>query len=145
MQAAREGELDEVWYLVNSGADPRIRDTQHASTPLGWAMHNEQHNVIDFLVESAELDLIDAIAAGKTDHAMTLLDGDPALADGVPGASLLRAAAHVGEEWLVRRRLELGADVSLENPDTGLTAPGMVRQRGHEAVAHLVESWSGGA
>jgi hypothetical protein len=51
----------------------------------------------------------------------------------------------VGDERLVRRLLELGADVSLENPATGLTALDMARQRGHEAVAGVLESWSDGA
>jgi hypothetical protein len=39
----------------------------------------------------------------------------------------------------------LGADVSLKNPDTGLTALEMARQRGHEVVGALLESWSGEA
>ncbi len=144
-QAAWRGELDKIRFLLDNGADPKTRDTHHASTPLGWAMYNQQQHVVDFFMEHTELDLIDAIVAGRTDHAMVLLDGNASLADGVPGASPLWAAAYMGDERLVRRLLELGADVSLKNPDTGLTALEMARQRGHEVVGALLESWSGEA
>jgi hypothetical protein len=49
-QAAFDGNLELVKLLVELGADPTIRDRSYNSTPLGWAEHNNQRAVIDYLV-----------------------------------------------------------------------------------------------
>jgi hypothetical protein len=48
-QAAFDGNLDLVKLLVELGADPTIQDRSYNSTALGWAEHNNQHAVIDYL------------------------------------------------------------------------------------------------
>jgi len=48
-QAAFDGNLDLVKALLDLGADPTIQDLSYNSTPLGWAEHNNQHAVIDYL------------------------------------------------------------------------------------------------
>jgi Ankyrin repeats (3 copies) len=48
-QAAFDGNLELVKLLIELGADPTIQDRSYNSTALGWAEHNNQHAVIDYL------------------------------------------------------------------------------------------------
>ncbi|MGH3863595.1 ankyrin repeat domain-containing protein [Actinokineospora sp.] len=48
-QAALTGNLDLVRMLLDLGADPSMTDTSFDSTPLGWAEHNKQDQVAEFL------------------------------------------------------------------------------------------------
>jgi ankyrin repeat protein len=48
-QAAFDGNLDLVKLLVELGADVTIQDRSYNSTPIGWAEHNNQQTVIDYL------------------------------------------------------------------------------------------------
>ena len=48
-QAAFDGNLALVKLLLELGADPTIKDTSYDATPLGWAEHNEQREVVDYL------------------------------------------------------------------------------------------------
>jgi ankyrin repeat protein len=48
-EAALRGDLSIVTLLVELGADPTIVDTEHDSTPKGWAQHSGQTAVVDYL------------------------------------------------------------------------------------------------
>jgi ankyrin repeat protein len=48
-QAAWKGDLEMVRLLVELGASTTATDPQHHATPLGWAEHNQQLHVADFL------------------------------------------------------------------------------------------------
>ena len=48
-EAALRGFLPIVVLLVELGADPTIVDTEHDSTPRGWAAHGGQTAVVDYL------------------------------------------------------------------------------------------------
>jgi hypothetical protein len=48
-QAAINGHLDTVKKLVELGADPELRDPSYHGNALGWAEHNHQQAVIDYL------------------------------------------------------------------------------------------------
>ena len=48
-EAALRGDLSIVTLLVELGADPTIVDTEHDSTPQGWAQHSGQTAVVDYL------------------------------------------------------------------------------------------------
>jgi len=48
-EAALRGDLSIVTLLIELGADPTIVDTEHDSTPKGWAQHNGQTAVVDYL------------------------------------------------------------------------------------------------
>jgi Ankyrin repeats (many copies) len=41
--------LEMVTFLLELGADPNLRDPTYHATPLGWALHNEQHDVAEYL------------------------------------------------------------------------------------------------
>lgn len=46
-EAAYRGDLDLVRTLLDLGADPNRKDTNHAATPLGWARHAQEHDQQD--------------------------------------------------------------------------------------------------
>jgi ankyrin repeat protein len=48
-RAALNGHLDTVKKLIELGADPTRRDPNYNSTPQGWAEHNHQQEVADYL------------------------------------------------------------------------------------------------
>ncbi len=41
--------LEMVTFLLDLGADPNLRDLTYDATPLGWALHNEQHDAAEYL------------------------------------------------------------------------------------------------
>ena len=48
-QAALNGHLDTVKKLIELGADPELRDPSYGGNALGWAEHNHQQAVVDYL------------------------------------------------------------------------------------------------
>ncbi len=50
-RAAYAGDLEMAKLLLELGADPGGRDTEFDATPLGWAQHNQQHEVAEYLAE----------------------------------------------------------------------------------------------
>jgi hypothetical protein len=48
-RAALNGHLDTVKKLIELGADPELRDPSYGGNALGWADHNHQQAVIDYL------------------------------------------------------------------------------------------------
>lgn len=48
-QAAWSGHLEMVRLLIDLGANPQLRDTEHGGTPLDWARYNHQAAVAEFL------------------------------------------------------------------------------------------------
>jgi len=58
--AAWSGNLPLVRLLVELGADPEVRDPRFQATPLGWAEHNHQSEVVAYLAALA--------APGETPH-----------------------------------------------------------------------------
>jgi ankyrin repeat protein len=48
--AAWAGDLDMVKLLIELGADPNLRDRSYNATPLGWAEHNGQREVAEYLL-----------------------------------------------------------------------------------------------
>jgi ankyrin repeat protein len=51
--AAFNGNLAMVEFLVAHGADPSAKDCSFRATPLGWAEHNQQTHVVEYLREVA--------------------------------------------------------------------------------------------
>jgi hypothetical protein len=47
--AAGWGGLEMVKFLLDLGADPNRRDATYDATPLGWATHNDQREVVEYL------------------------------------------------------------------------------------------------
>lgn len=52
-EAAANGDLAMVKLLVELGGDPTIHDTEHHSSPPGWATHSHHQQVGDYLADRA--------------------------------------------------------------------------------------------
>jgi len=48
-RAALHGHLETVKKLIELGVDPGVRDPNYNGNALGWAEHNHQQAVIDYL------------------------------------------------------------------------------------------------
>ena len=68
-----------VKLLLELGADPSLRDLAFHSTPIGWAFHNQQHEVVDYLLRFATI--FDAVRCDGVERVAALLDADPSLAN----------------------------------------------------------------
>jgi ankyrin repeat protein len=76
--AAGWGGLDLVRFLLDLGADPSLRDAAYQATPIGWALHHHQHDVVAYLLRFA--DVFDAVRCGGVERVAELLARDPSLA-----------------------------------------------------------------
>ena len=76
--AAGWGGLEMVKFLLGLGADPSLADPTYHARPIGWALHSNQAEVIDYLLQFASI--FDAVQCGGVERAAALLDDDPSLA-----------------------------------------------------------------
>jgi ankyrin repeat protein len=67
-----------VRFLLDLGADPARRDPTYGATPIGWAFHNHQRDVIAWLLRFA--DVVDAVRCGGVERVTELLAKDRTLA-----------------------------------------------------------------
>jgi ankyrin repeat protein len=65
--AAWRGHVEIVEALLAAGADPKLRDPDHFSPPLGHALHAQQQPVVDVLMK-ADMDIFLAAAMGNTEQ-----------------------------------------------------------------------------
>jgi len=75
------GRLELVKLLIELGADPNVRDLSYHATPLGWAVHMDQRDTIDYLMQFATI--FEAVENGGVERAAALLRDDPSLANAV--------------------------------------------------------------
>jgi len=81
--AAWAGDVEMVRLLVELGADPSARDATYQATPLGWALHNRQRAVVDYLLPFSTI--VEAVRAGGVERIAELLEKDPMLANATDG------------------------------------------------------------
>ena len=79
--AAGWGGLDMVKLLLDLGADPALRDPSYHAAPIGWAMHNQQSDVVEYLLQFA--DVFGAVPCDGVERVADLLQMDPSLANAV--------------------------------------------------------------
>ncbi|MEO3414156.1 ankyrin repeat domain-containing protein [Roseovarius sp. CAU 1744] len=63
-EAALNGHADCVRLLLRAGADPTIRDDWHFATPMGYALHSGQEEIIA-LLDLEDMDIFTAAARGN--------------------------------------------------------------------------------
>lgn len=79
--AAFAGNADVVTLLLRAGADARIRDSKWRGTAAAWARHAGHHATADLILDTANIDIFDAIVADRADRVAQILETDPGALD----------------------------------------------------------------
>ena len=77
-EAALEGDLDTVKFLIQAGADPKLREPQYLVPAIGYAIHAEHQDLIDYL-DTASMDVFTAAVRGRTGQLEAMLTTEPEL------------------------------------------------------------------
>jgi ankyrin repeat protein len=115
--AAAGGAVETVKLLLELGADPHLRDLAYHAAPIGWALHNQQRDVIEYLLPMATI--FDAVQCGGVARVEELLAQDPSLAnardeDGDPLVFYLHPGA-ANLEAMMTLLVARGADLNARN------------------------------
>ncbi len=137
--------LDMVKFVISLGGDPHLRDLAYHSTPIGWAFHNQQRAVVDFLLPFASV--FDALRCDGVERVAAMLDQDPSLAnakdeDGTPLVFYLHPQLERLEE-MVTLLIAYGADINVPGKD-GRTLLDVALARGLSEFAELLGRHGGG-
>lgn len=141
-EAAWAGNLDGVKLLVELGARTDIRDPSYDSTPIGWAHHNHQDDVVAYLMAYATI--FQAVACDGPARVAAIVADDPAQAravddDGDPLACYLHGELRHAAAIVAALRPH-GFD--LDAPDRqGRTALARAVDEQHELDAALLRSF----
>ena len=116
--AAMFGGLAMVKLLVELGADPHLRDPTYHSTPIGWANHGGQREVVNYLARFASI--FDALRCDAVERVAELLTENPALAHaadekGTPLVFYLNPQMARLDEMLALMRAR-GCDLNARSP-----------------------------
>jgi ankyrin repeat protein len=117
--AAGWGGVEMVRFLMSLGADPQLRDQPFQSTPIGWAFHNHQRDVVAYLLAFAGI--FDAVRCDGVERAAALLQENPSLANarddgGTPLVFYLHPEMERLDE-MIQLLKKYGADFSVPNRD----------------------------
>jgi len=131
--------VDMVKLLLELGADRDLRDLTFRAKPIGWALHNRQYDVVDFLMTGATI--FDAVNCGGVERAAALLDTDPSLAhavdeDGNPLVFYLHRETPRLDEMLTLLK-DKGVDLGARN-SRGQTAADRALARGWIELASVL-------
>jgi ankyrin repeat protein len=143
-RAAVAGDLQMVERLVAKGADVSNRDNPFSSSPLGWADHNNQAEVVQWLRTHCAIDLHDAASFDFLEHVEARLSEDPASVNrridhwDIPQSTALHGAASMGRVDAARVLLRHDADPDIL-AGNGLTPLDVADANGAAAVAALLE------
>ena len=134
--------LEMVKLLIDLGADPRSRDLAYHSTPIGWAAHSDQRDVVNYLLRFA--DIFDAVRVGGVERVDELFAQNPALANstdeaGSPLVFYLHPELHRLQEMLA---LLTAHGANLNAPDRhGDTLLDRAVARGWNDFAHSLRAY----
>jgi hypothetical protein len=76
-RAAWAGDIDMIERLVTRGADISNRENPFTATPLSWAQHNRQHEVVAWFRAHCAIDIHDAVCFDFPEHVAARLREDP--------------------------------------------------------------------
>jgi ankyrin repeat protein len=142
--AAGWGGLEMVKLLLDLGASPTLRDPTYHAGPIGWAMHNQQRDVVEYLLQFA--DIFGAVPCDGVERVARLLQNDPSLSnarddDGDPLVFYLHPEMTRLEE-MIQLLVSHGADISARGRD-GRTLVDRALARGWIEFADLVRGYGG--
>ena len=138
--AAGWGGLDMVQFLIALGADPFLRDQSFQSTPIGWAYHNHQSDVVAYLLQFASI--FDALRCDGVNRVEALLNDDRTRAnakddEGTPLIFYLHPQLqHLAR--LVGLLASAGADFSATNQN-GRTLAELAALQGWDELSELLK------
>jgi hypothetical protein len=144
-RAAWAGDLAMLQRLVAKGADLSNRDNPFVATPLSWADHNGQAEVVRWMSAHCAIDLHDGVAFDLREQVEARLREDPASVDRridhwqAPQCTALHVAALKNRDVLAALLLERGANPNLLAGD-GLTPFDVAVREHSEGVARLLEA-----
>jgi ankyrin repeat protein len=134
--------LEMVKFLIALGADPGLRDLTFHSTPIGWAFHNHQRDVVDYFLTSATI--FDALRCDGVERVASLLKKDPGLShakdeNGNPLASYLHPELTHLEE-MIRVLVTFGVSLNVRDKD-GRTLVDRALARGWNDFAKVLSRY----
>ncbi len=144
---AGEGQLTEVVWLVEHGADITLKDIHYQATPASWAHHTGHYDIRDYLLSVSE-DIFELSAFGALDRLIELLAINPMLASysNSSGNTPLHLVCFfmglaVGDD--IRKRMmmvliEYGADVDSVNHE-GLSSLDFYKKQNNDINTLLLE------
>jgi hypothetical protein len=147
-RAAFAGDLAMVQRLVAKGADISNRKNPFNSSPLGWADHNNQAEVIQWIRTHCAIDLHDAVTFDFLDHVERRLSEDARAVHlrvdywDIPQATALHCAALMGRDAAATLLLGKGADRNAL-AGNGLTPLDVAAANGAAGVVKLIEERGG--
>ena len=147
-RAAWAGDLDMVKRLVEKGADINNRDNPYFGTPMAWASHNNQAEVVRWIQQHCAVDLHDAVVFDLRDQIAARLKETPAsidltINDGeIPMGTPLHAAARLNRQEAAAILLDQGADPNAIAGD-GSTPLDEADASGSAGVALMLEQRGG--
>ncbi len=148
--AAFHGRLEMARMLLDAGADTKMRESNYASPPLGFALHAGQEDMVA-LLDDYPMDVFGAAARGKLDQLQAYLDETPDIHETrfseirpPEGRSMemdwmtpLAYAVGAGREEAVRLLLEHGADPTVTD-GSGKTILDLAKESGNSAILSLL-------
>jgi uncharacterized protein len=127
-------------FLIERGAEIDARETVHNNTPLGWAAHFDDREMLDFLSQYSR-DVWHLAFCGYVDRLREVLRAEPDLAKQVSARGITPLWWLPDDEAkaleIVDMLLEAGADPSIRSQE-GRTAMDWALQRGMAAVAEKI-------
>lgn len=143
-RAAWAGDLAMVQRLVEKGADINNRDNPFFGTPMDWAWHANQREVVRWIQEHCAVDLHNAVAYDLRDQIAARLRETPSavnarIEDGdIPMGTPLHTAARLNRQEAAALLLDHGADVDAVAGD-GTTPLDTADAHGAAGVALMLE------
>lgn len=152
-EAARNGHRDLAEWLIAHGADVTIRDSQFNGTPAGWAEHNGQSELAEWLRglekeadQKIDQEIVEAVRTGNLPVLKDHLDVHPdklSLTGGPWNKPLLHNAAWEGHLEIVRELVQRGADINARCESDRACAIHFAAEPGHlEVVRFLLDAGS---
>jgi uncharacterized protein len=128
--------------LIERGADIDARDRRFNATPLGWAIHLDKPQLIEYF-SAVSSDLFGLVSTGNVARVRSLLDTQPSLTKMVTNGATALFCLPGADENLAIEMAELllsrGADAAFKNSE-GRTAADEAERSGMDALAELLRA-----